>query len=148
MESDMEDRHIRGERRDSWGKEARQEAIIRRNWHQHSRWDADLIYLSRLSGILILVRGRASSSTIFYALSNPLVNFFPPSPSSFSHPRSGPPEAHRELLANWLYLRVSRSCSPSVLFYILDPFSASYSAEGSQRGRHKSDTRTSGVSVS
>lgn len=42
--------------------ESRQAAIIRRNWHRCSRWDADLIYLSRLSGILILVRGRAFSN--------------------------------------------------------------------------------------
>lgn len=30
----------------------------------------------------------------------------------------GPPEAPRELLANWLYLRVSSSCSPSVPFFL------------------------------
>lgn len=72
--------------------------------------------------------------------------FYDPSVSSSpSRPQPrlrGPPEAHRELLANWLYLRVSRSCSPSALFFPSPPFPAPSSAEGSQRGRHKSDTRT------
>lgn len=93
--------------------ESRQAAIIRRNWHRCSRWDADLIYLSRLSGILILVRGRAFSNDASSAPSSSPLSLS--LSSSLQRPARlrGPPEARRELLANWLYLvGVSRLLQP------------------------------------
>lgn len=120
--------------------ESRQAAIIRRNWHRCSRWDADLIYLSRLSGILILVRGRAFSNDASSAPSS--------SPLSLSPRRSSgqlvfvdrPRRGENCLRIGCISLGFRGSCSPFSSAPLFFSSSLSPREEGSQRGRYKSDT--------
>lgn len=144
---------LQGKRKFGMGdeeEEPRQAAIIRRNWHWCSRWDADLIYLSRLSGILILVRGRAfsnSGSLCFLRASpvwTPSISFYfalwsflflcHPCASSSSWTARGATRIACELVVSQGFelLQPFRSLLSSLLSHPLK--------EGSQRGRHKSDT--------
>lgn len=127
--------------------ESRQAAIIRRNWHRCSRWDADLIYLSRLSGILILVRGQAFSNDGSSAPSFILSPFF--LHTSFSPRRSRAassrffvdrPRRGENCLRIGCISGFRGSCSPSSASPFFFSSSLSPREEGSQRGRYKSDT--------
>lgn len=128
--------------------ESRQAAIIRRNWHRCSRWDADLIYLSRLSGILILVRGQAFSNDGSSAPSFILSPFFLHSPHLFlsSSLSSGQlvfvdrPRRGENCLRIGCISGFRGSCSPSSASPFFFSSSLSPREEGSQRGRYKSDT--------
>lgn len=99
-----------------------------------------MIYLSRLSGILILVRGRAFSNDASSAPSS--------SPLSLSPRRSSgqlvfvdrPRRGENCLRIGCISLGFRGSCSPSSSAPLFFSSSLSPREEGSQRGRYKSDT--------